>query len=370
MWWHWSSYQRKTLNRRASPAAGSRAGQRDPARRAAASSRIPSNGTPPPQRRGLPDPRSNFSLPEVVNIPERTPTRLLHDCSRRSSRRSKTTNKKVPEPYNFFTSVPLLRELKAVDIWAVGTLRANRLQGCALKSEEEMRQEGLGSLNAKVAGEGDVIIVRWQDNGIVNVASTFVGIGEATTVRQWSEFTKKHVEITCPALIKEYNAFMGGVDKMDFLVSLYPLSSRTKKWTVRVISHFASLTLVNSWQEYLKDAQENHIQPRKVLDMLGFQKNVGLALILCNKPSSKKRGRPSLDQAADPPKKVHYAEPRPVNAVRYDGLNHWPAHATQKFAQRCKLEGCTSRTRIRCRKCKVFLCLSATNDCFYAFHHK
>ncbi|KAG0442394.1 hypothetical protein HPB47_015724 [Ixodes persulcatus] len=157
---------------------------------------------------------------------------------------------------------------------------------------------------------------------------------------------------------------------MDFLLSLYPLNSRTKKWTVRVISHFASFALVNSWQEYLQDAHENHIQPRKVLDMLGFQNNVGLALILCNKPSSKKRGRPSLDQAADPPKKVHNAEPRPVNAVRYDGLNHWPAHATQKFAQRCKLEGCTSRTRIRCRKCNIFLCLSATNDCFYAFHHK
>ncbi|KAG0414983.1 hypothetical protein HPB47_007864 [Ixodes persulcatus] len=240
---------------------------------------------------------------------------------------------------NYFTSVPLLRELKAVGIWAVGTIRANRLQGCALKSEKEMRREGRGSLDAKVVREGDVTIVRWQDNGIVNVASTFVGIGEATTVRRWSESTKEHVEITCPALIKEYNAFMGGVDKMDFLLSLYPLNSRTKEWTVRVISHFASFALVNSWQEYLQDAHENHIQPRKVLDMLGFQNNVGLALILCNKPSSKKRGRPSLDQTADPPKKVHNAEPRPVNAVRYDGLNHWPAHATQKFAQRCKLEG-------------------------------
>ncbi|KAG0416758.1 hypothetical protein HPB47_006164 [Ixodes persulcatus] len=138
---------------------------------------------------------------------------------------------------------------------------------------------------------------------------------------------------------------------------------------MRLVEHLPKFKNFN-WQEYLQDAHENHIQPRKVLDMLGFQNNVGLALTLCNKPSSKKRGRPSLDQTADPPKKVHNAEPRPVNAVRYDGLNHWPAHATQKFAQRCKLEGCTSRTRIRCRKCNVFLCLSATNDCFYAFHHK
>ncbi|KAG0442393.1 hypothetical protein HPB47_015723 [Ixodes persulcatus] len=38
---------------------------------------------------------------------------------------------------NYFTSVSLLRELKAVGIWAVGTIRANRLQGCALKSEKK-----------------------------------------------------------------------------------------------------------------------------------------------------------------------------------------------------------------------------------------
>lgn len=156
---------------------------------------------------------------------------------------------------------------------------------------------------------------------------------------------------------------------MDFLLSLHPLKQRTRKLPVRVISHFTSFALVNSWQEYLTDANDNSIPRRKVLDFLAFQNNVGLALIMSHKNGAKKRGRPS-NKAKEPPRKVRNAELRPVNAVRYDGLHHWPAHTGNSFTQRCKLEGCRSRTRVRCRKCNVFLCLSATNDCFYTVHNK
>lgn len=145
------------------------------------------------------------------------------------------------------TTFPLLRKLKVVSIWDNGTIRANRLQRCALKSEKEMRWEGQGSLDTKVAREGDVTIVRWQDNGVVNVASTFTGVDEATTVRWWSESTNKHMKIPCPALRKEYDAFMGEVDKMNFLLFWYPISSRTKKWTIQQTYHFASFALANSW---------------------------------------------------------------------------------------------------------------------------
>ncbi|XP_065289748.1 piggyBac transposable element-derived protein 3-like [Dermacentor albipictus] len=270
---------------------------------------------------------------------------------------------------NYFTSITLLQELKEIGIWAIGTIRSNRLQGCPLKSEKALKKEGRGSMDASVTKSGDVTVVRWQDNGIVNIASTFVGVGEPTNVKRWSEASKKHVDIPCPEIISQYNESMGGVDKMDFLLSLYPLKQRTRKWPVRVISHFTSFSLVNGWQEYLADANDNCFQRRKMLDLLAFQNDVGLALIMCNKNGARKRGRPSND-AKEPPRKVHNAEPRPVNAVRYDGMNHWPAHTGNSFAQRCKLEGCNSRTRVRCRKCNVFLCLSATNDCFYAFHNK
>lgn len=69
-------------------------------------------------------------------------------------------------------------------IWAIGTICSNRLQGCPLKPDKVLKKEGRGSMDARVTQGGDVTVVRWQDNGIVNVASTFVGVGEATTVKR------------------------------------------------------------------------------------------------------------------------------------------------------------------------------------------
>lgn len=75
-----------------------------------------------------------------------------------------------------------------------------------------------------------MVIVRWHDNGPVNMAFTLVGLESLTKVKRWSKLAKEHVDIDCPQVIPEYNRFMGGVDKLDILMSLYPLYARAKKW--------------------------------------------------------------------------------------------------------------------------------------------
>ncbi|KAH7944583.1 hypothetical protein HPB52_021400 [Rhipicephalus sanguineus] len=66
--------------------------------------------------------------------------------------------------------------LKFLGILTSGTIRANRLLGCELKSEKALKKEGRGSSDFKIAEEGDVVIVRWYDNGPVNMVSTIVGL--------------------------------------------------------------------------------------------------------------------------------------------------------------------------------------------------
>lgn len=144
---------------------------------------------------------------------------------------------------NYFSSVPLFRELKLLGILASGTIRANRILGCELKSEKELKKGGRGSYDFKIVEEEHMVIVRWHDNGPVNMISTVVGLGSITKVKRWSKAAKEHVDINCPQVIAEYNRFMGGVDKLDFLMSLYPLHTKTKKWPVRVIYHFISFAV-------------------------------------------------------------------------------------------------------------------------------
>ncbi|KAL1445084.1 hypothetical protein MTO96_045215 [Rhipicephalus appendiculatus] len=113
---------------------------------------------------------------------------------------------------NYFTSVKLFLELIEIGILASGTIRGNRLAGCVMKAEEEMKNEGRGSYDEWVSQNNDVVLFRWQDNGIVNMASTHVGVGNVGTVRRWSDASKVHVDIDCPEVVLDYNKYMGGVE--------------------------------------------------------------------------------------------------------------------------------------------------------------
>ncbi|XP_042143406.1 piggyBac transposable element-derived protein 3 [Ixodes scapularis] len=268
---------------------------------------------------------------------------------------------------NYFSSVKLFLELKEIGILASGTIRANRLLGCQLKTEKQMKTEGRGCTDHKVSKEGDIVLVRWQDNGVVNMASTHVGTGNTGKVKRWSESKKTHIDIDCPDVILQYK-YMGGVDKLDFVMSFYPMRTKTKKWTVRVISHFASFSLANSWLEYVRDEDKEKLLKKNTMDMLAFQTDVAHSLITCNKTAQKKRGRPSNESPQPVAKRAHNAEPQSTNTVRYDGCYHWPEHVSMPFAQRCRREDCSSKSRIRCKKCGIFLCLSAQKNCFFLFH--
>lgn len=50
---------------------------------------------------------------------------------------------------NYFLSVPLFRESKLLGILASGTIPSNRLLGCQLKSDKELKKEGRGSSDSK-----------------------------------------------------------------------------------------------------------------------------------------------------------------------------------------------------------------------------
>ena len=71
---------------------------------------------------------------------------------------------------------------------------------------------------------------------------------------------------------------MGGVDKLDHLIALYRIKTRTKKWTVKLIFHFVDFVLVNAWLEYRRDA-ELYDPSSKYMDLLEFRSQVAEALI-------------------------------------------------------------------------------------------
>lgn len=91
-----------------------------------------------------------------------------------------------------------------------------------------------------------ITTVRWRDNKVVKVASSYVGEVQTDKVKKHDRKTKTNIEVTRPQSINIYNKHMGGVDMMDSMISRYRISIRTKKWHMKCFYHLLDIILVNS----------------------------------------------------------------------------------------------------------------------------
>ena len=228
-----------------------------------------------------------------------------------------------------------------------------------------------GAMDSCVSKSGDIPVVRWPDNNVVNVASTFVGMGNIDKVKRWSKKDKTYIDVDCPEIIKYYNDFMREVDLMDHLISYYSLTFRTKRWPTRVILHLLSMSAVNSWIEYRERELKKRVGGKLVMDLLSFREELADSLCKSEVSPARFRGRPSMRSLLNYtpiPRKKTPASVLPTVEVRHDGFDHWPEAMLLKSAQRCQLEHCGKSGWIRCQKCNVYLCLTSDRNCFHAFH--
>ena len=92
---------------------------------------------------------------------------------------------------NFFTSTGLLRYFREQSIAATGTVRTCRLENPPLKSVDEMSKMEKGSSDVAVQTSSNIAAIRWKDNKVVNVLSTYVGKEEQKKKKQNGYIRKK-----------------------------------------------------------------------------------------------------------------------------------------------------------------------------------
>lgn len=98
-------------------------------------------------------------------------------------------------------------------------------------------------------------LLKWFDNKAVALGSNFVTSGVTDKVTRWNKKNKNYEEIERPEVVQLYNKSMGGVDKMDQLISFYRTFIRSNKWIIRMICHVFDVAVANSWLQYKKDAE-------------------------------------------------------------------------------------------------------------------
>lgn len=195
---------------------------------------------------------------------------------------------------NWFTSLPLMTTLAKKQIFCLGTVRINRLPGIPLIKDKDLIKRGKGSYQevAALVEDTEVRVVKWADNRVVNLMSTFASAELKDNCKRFDKKTKQTITIDCPAIVKTYNKFMGGVDLMDSLIALYRIHIRSKKYYHKLFFHFIDVTVVNSWLIYRRDCENLQIPKNKIQSLQEFKMSIAEALLLEGKSN---RGKKEAD---------------------------------------------------------------------------
>ena len=133
-------------------------------------------------------------------------------------------------------------------------------------------------MDTRVSKDKSKCIVRCQDNNVVNVANTFVGIGDKDKVKDCNKNEKKYIEVDRPETIRHYNNCIGDVGLMDRLTSYYPTTFRTKRWPTRVILDLFIVSVVKAWIENRGWERKKGMKRNHILDLISFRKEFDQAL--------------------------------------------------------------------------------------------
>jgi len=124
---------------------------------------------------------------------------------------------------NYYTSPTLFKDLLCKFVAAVGTARTNRKNFPKFETPTTKPPRGTCSF----LYHKEIVAVRWLDNRDIFCLST--AVGDSVTKVNRREGTEV-IEVDCPEIIEEYNAFMGGVDVADQYMSYYGAGRKSMKW--------------------------------------------------------------------------------------------------------------------------------------------
>ena len=102
---------------------------------------------------------------------------------------------KLPSEFSFdnlFTSLALPNHLSKNGIGAISALRANCTDHCPMKDIKVIGKKNNGSYDYRYHSANKLIVVRWNDNSIVTLASKCQPVNPVGTTKQYSRKEKKN----------------------------------------------------------------------------------------------------------------------------------------------------------------------------------
>ena len=245
---------------------------------------------------------------------------------------------------NYFTSVKLLEELSARGHGATGTLRVNRTEKCPFSDAKKFTKKPRESLEYYSTENSTIVLAKWLDNGSVIVGSNEHGVFPCAKAERYTATEKKCVQVPVPNLIKQYNCYMGGVDRLDQNISLYRIAIRGKKWYIPLLFYFIDVALNNAWLFARNGGYRE--------DILSFRRCVAQDWLKTYRASA---ASPCSNRSS-----AIIASKTCSLESRYDDVGHTVLKSEPPLRRRCKI--CKSQTIFYCKKCNVFLHIKCSEE--------
>ena len=265
---------------------------------------------------------------------------------------------------NFYTSPQLFQELQQIGILATGTLIKNR-RGIpasvknlrdALSRSDVPRGTGYYIKDS----QSNLTYVCWKDNKCVTVVSTaHPGSADGTAQRRIKDTTGVSIvaDVPQPSPIKEYNKYMGGVDKSDQYIQYHRVLRQTKKYWKTMFFHTIEIAVTNAFLLFQWRRMQSGL-PRITENTFRDNLVVELYSRLQNEDSDDSH---SDDEDGDT-----------SNLCDITSTSVAIAHGSRFFSGRKRCALCSAKTKRKCPDCprKPPLCQTPTRDCYTVWHSR
>lgn len=194
----------------------------------------------------------------------------------------------------------------------------------------------------------------------MHMVSNFHGNEESTVSRKEKNGSKSIV--TCPIAVKDYNAYMGGVDMADRLRALYCVDRKSPKWWHRLFWGVLDIAFVNAYVIH-----GLIFEKRTVKD---FRRSVAQGLMTMKDVGVKKRISRENPDSSGPSKRRKASSYSTLSDVRLGNRGgHWPKYVQNRGrCEVCSMQKTQSKPRTVCSLCNVYLCLNDKKNCFVDYH--
>lgn len=160
---------------------------------------------------------------------------------------------------NFFTSLPLARELLKRRVSLVGTVRANRVDVPRAFVAAQGRELYSSIFGFNTVDQTAMVSYKAKRNKIVVLMSTM------HTTKTVSVAAKKK-----PEIVEFYNKTKGGVDVVDQMIETYSTKFATRRWPVVIFCNIIDMCAINAYALNQKLFPQDRPTTRRVfLKMLG-----------------------------------------------------------------------------------------------------